>query len=286
MRPSSRRDQGGTATSGDLDLLRADCSRCTGLCCVLPAFARSADFAIDKPAGVPCPHLDLGSRCTIHADLRARGFPGCVVFDCFGAGQATTARLPGLDARTATPAESETLATAFRTLLRLHELLWYLREARALAPAELRDDVEAAARATERLAARPAEELGVVDVDAHRGQANAVLLAVSAAVRRRGGPPGPDLRGATLAGADLRGADLRRASLRGAVLLGADARGARLRGADLTGADLRGARLGGADLGGALFVTQAQLESATGDAATRLPAGRERPRHWAVGPRA
>ena len=36
--------------------LRADCARCAGLCCVAPAFAASADFAIDKPAGHACPH--------------------------------------------------------------------------------------------------------------------------------------------------------------------------------------------------------------------------------------
>ena len=50
--------------------LRADCSRCTGLCCVAPAFAASADFALDKPAGRACPHLQGDSRCGIHADLR------------------------------------------------------------------------------------------------------------------------------------------------------------------------------------------------------------------------
>ena len=40
--------------------LRADCSRCVGLCCVAPAFARSADFAVDKPAGTPCTNLPGG----------------------------------------------------------------------------------------------------------------------------------------------------------------------------------------------------------------------------------
>ena len=55
--------------------LRADCSRCAALCCVVPAFAASADFAIDKPAGVPCPNLQPDSRCGIHESLRPRGFP-------------------------------------------------------------------------------------------------------------------------------------------------------------------------------------------------------------------
>ena len=66
--------------------LRADCARCFGLCCVAPAFAASADFAIDKPAGQACPHLAGDFRCGIHDELRPRGFPGCTVYDCFGAG--------------------------------------------------------------------------------------------------------------------------------------------------------------------------------------------------------
>ncbi|WP_435798157.1 pentapeptide repeat-containing protein [Streptomyces decoyicus] len=53
-----------------------------------------------------------------------------------------------------------------------------------------------------------------------------------------------------------------------------------MRTADLIGADLRDADLGGADLTGALFLTQAQLNAAKGDAATRLPAALSRPAHW------
>ena len=67
--------------------LRADCTRCFALCCVAPAFAASADFALDKPAGQPCPNLQQDLRCGIHAELRPRGFPGCTAYDCFGAGQ-------------------------------------------------------------------------------------------------------------------------------------------------------------------------------------------------------
>jgi len=54
---------------------------------VAPAFSASSDFAIDKPAGEPCPNLTTDFRCGIHTTLRERGFPGCVVYDCFGAGQ-------------------------------------------------------------------------------------------------------------------------------------------------------------------------------------------------------
>src|SRR5713226_2404417 len=67
--------------------LRADCERCFALCCVAPAFSASADFAIDKDAGEPCPNLTTDFRCSIHSRLRNKGFPGCAVYDCFGAGQ-------------------------------------------------------------------------------------------------------------------------------------------------------------------------------------------------------
>jgi hypothetical protein len=106
---------------------------------------------------------------------------------------------------------------------------------------------------------------------------------------------GADLSGAGLFGADLSGAELEGANLSGAVLIGADLPGAELSRADLPGAvligaDLSGAGLDGADLSGANLdeadlreipdLTQEQLNSADGDAETRLPDGLQRPVHW------
>jgi uncharacterized protein YjbI with pentapeptide repeats len=62
--------------------------------------------------------------------------------------------------------------------------------------------------------------------------------------------------------------------------VGSDLARADLRDACLLGADLRGALLGRADLRGALFLTRSQLESAVGDAATRLPVHLAAPAHW------
>ena len=62
-----------SASSDDLRLaLRADCERCFGLCCVALAFAASADFAIDKDAGQPCPNLQPDYRCAIHSTMTGR----------------------------------------------------------------------------------------------------------------------------------------------------------------------------------------------------------------------
>ena len=64
--------------------------------------------------------------------------------------------------------------------------------------------------------------------------------------------------------------------LTGAKLTEADLREAALSGANLSGADLSGADLSTASL------TQEELEPATGDENTRLPADLNPPAHWGV----
>jgi len=263
--------------------LSADCERCFGLCCVAPAFSVSADFAIDKAAGQPCPHLGPGFRCDIHRQLRPRGFPGCDVYDCFGAGQKVAqVTFGGQDWRQA-PHTARQMFAAFTVMRQLHELLWFLTEALALpAASPLHGELRRALEQTERLSGSRPDALVALDVAAHRQQVNALLVRASEIARAGLGPPGSraDHRGADLTGADLRGVRLRGASLRGARLVGADLTGADLTGADLTGADLRAADLSGADLTGTIFLTQSQLDAARGDAGTGLPASLVRPAHW------
>jgi len=296
--------------------LAADCARCAGLCCVVPAFTRSADFAISKPAGQPCPNLGPDSRCAIHARLRDRGFGGCAAYDCFGAGQQTVqVTFGGRDWRSSPGLAAEMFA-AFGVMRQLNELRWHLAQAAELlspggpagslsAIGAIREELSEALRAAQGHASGTPEMLIKLDISAHRDTVSDLLRRVSAAVRAAFAPGGQDLRGADLAGADLRptvprgaasggaapgraglraanqgGASLRGASLRGALLIGADLTGADLVWADLTGADLRGARVGGADLSGALFLSRNQAGSALGDARTRLPAALPRPVHW------
>jgi hypothetical protein len=238
--------------------LKADCARCAGLCCVAPAFARSADFAIDKPAGAACPHLRQDFRCGIHEHLDQRGFHGCVVFDCFGAGQHLTEGTYGGRDWHAEPG----MLALLPVMRQLHELLWYLTEALKLdAARRLHDRLRAAIAETVRLSEGTPDELRTLDLDAHRRRVNPLLQKASD-LARAGAGRRPDHRGANLIGRKLRRADLRGANLRGALLIGADLREADLRRADFTGADLRGADLRGADLTGALFLTEAQLRAA------------------------
>ncbi len=241
-----------------------------------PAFAASADFAIDKPAGVACPHLLEDFRCRIHAELRPRGFPGCEVFDCFGAGQQLTQVTFGGRSWREDPALASAQFAVLPVLRQLHEMLWHLTEAASL-PTPFAAEAREVAGRVEQVAAGGADELGGVDVGALRADVGALLGRVSTAVR---GPAAPDRSGADLMGRDLRQARLRNAGLRGAYLIGADLRGIDLGTADLLGADLRAADVWGADLSRCLFLTQPQVTAAQGDATTQLPEAVTRPRHW------
>ena len=52
---------------------------------------RSVDgFGADKPGGTACAHLRSDDLCGIHDRLADSGWPGCVAYDCRGAGQQVT----------------------------------------------------------------------------------------------------------------------------------------------------------------------------------------------------
>ncbi|MEV7423538.1 pentapeptide repeat-containing protein [Streptomyces sp. NPDC091212] len=263
--------------------LRADCDNCFGLCCVALTFSVSADFPVDKKAGEPCRNLRTDFRCGIHRELRGKGFQGCTVYDCLGAGQKVSqVTFGGRDWREA-PESAERMFAALPVMRQLHELLGYLNEALALEPARpLHQEIARALDETERLTLTGPEALLELDVAARRAAVNPLLLRTSELVRAqvRGRGKRKNHRGADLFGARLRGADLRGADLRGAYLIAADLRGADLRQADLIGADLRDADLRGADLTGAFFLVQPQLNAAKGDPATRIPPSLTRPGHW------
>jgi hypothetical protein len=107
----------------------------------------------------------------------------------------------------------------------------------------------------------------------HNGEAGPLEL-------RKTNLRGADLWTANLSWAHLEDADLRGAHLGWVNLSGARLRGTKLNGADLFNTDLSQAELCGADLKEAKRLKYEQLESAKGDASTKLPLGILRPKSW------
>ncbi|MGW7368397.1 pentapeptide repeat-containing protein [Streptomyces sp. NPDC054841] len=278
--PDTRDD---AASAQDRSRLRADCASCFGLCCVALPFSASADFAVGKPAGQPCTNLRSDFGCGIHTQLRQRGFSGCTVYDCFGAGQKVSQVTFSKKSWRQAPETARQMFDVFPVMRQLHELLWYLTEALTLPAARpLHAAVRGLLAETEALTERDAVTLLDIDVPALRGRVGDLLLRTSELVRAEAKPGRKkNRRGADLLGARLAGADLHGANLRGACLIAADLTGADLRLADLLGADFRDADLSGADLTGSIFLTQPQLHQAKGDARTKLPGALARPAHWA-----
>ncbi|AMM94363.1 hypothetical protein UP17_19260 [Peribacillus simplex] len=267
--------------------LRADCEYCFGLCCVALPYAKSADFAFDKDGGTPCSNLQSDYRCGIHENLRAKGFRGCTVYECFGAGQKVSQiTYDGNDWRD-NPASAKEMFDVFPIMQQLHEMLCYLNEALNLEDAKpLHRDLQGAFEDMEYHTKQSPKFLLELNVPAHRATVNDLLLRTSELVRAKFSIKKNQKkqykigRGSDLIGAKLRGADLRGANLRGALFIASDLREADMRVTDLIGADFRDADLSGADLTGSFFITQAQVNSAKGDMHTKLPPSLSIPDHW------
>ncbi|SMG40555.1 Pentapeptide repeat-containing protein [Agreia pratensis] len=264
--------------------LRANCADCFALCCTAFGFQRSADFPIDKPAGTPCSNLTDAFSCSIHDSLRRRGFRGCTVFDCFGAGQYVSHTLFGGTSWKERPDSSADMFRTFAVVRQLHEMLWYLVEAaERTTDSELSEPVEQLRGSILRILDGGVPEILASDVERVRSEVRRTLIEVSE--EARGGYAAAehtsDLHpSADLVGRDLRSVRLCGADLRGAYLIAADLRHGDLAGVDMLGADLRDARLQAADLSETLFLTQPQVDAAQGDATTVLPPSLRRPQHW------
>lgn len=161
--------------------LIADCAACEAVCCIALPFDASEDFALDKPAGEPCPNLAPDHRCSIHDELLVRGFPGCVAYECYGAGPRVTrlfSNSPDVHAR----------HEAFLVLRVVHELLWLLTEATRLVPESqtaLAAEVAEEIAALDAIAASSPAALGEADVRTRQQATHALLRRVGEALGGR-----------------------------------------------------------------------------------------------------
>lgn len=259
--------------------LHADCINCFGLCCVGLAFAKSSDFAFDKPIGTPCHNLKSDYLCGIHTELRKDGMAGCTVFDCFGAGQKISqVTFHGRSWRD-NPVSAPQMFLAFSVMRPLHELLWYITDAISFAPEGAAIELQFAFDNIEELTnAKPAALLRL-DIKAKRDEVN-ILLQQASEIARANITSKCDYTDANLNEKQFAGVDLRGSTFRNAELIRTNFRGSDLRSCDFLGAKMRSADVSGADLSSAMFLTQMQINATDGDATTLLPERLQRPGHW------
>ncbi|WP_428525645.1 hypothetical protein [Roseibium sp.] len=96
------------------------------------AFDKSESFGLDKAAGEECPNLNTDNTCKIFEERVERGFPGCVSYTCFGAGQRVTQEVFGGASWRGEPALKARMGVALSVMRRIHEQLVLLNAARQL----------------------------------------------------------------------------------------------------------------------------------------------------------
>ena len=97
-----------------------------------PAFDRSEEFGLDKPACVACPNLGPDDGCRIHDRLELEGFRGCVLFDCLGAGQRVVQELYAGRSWREEPELLPKMWRALKALRAVHEQILLLGAAASL----------------------------------------------------------------------------------------------------------------------------------------------------------
>jgi hypothetical protein len=164
--------------------LRADCSRCAGLCCVVHAFYSVQGFAFDKPAHSACRNLTAENRCAIHPRLASRGFPGCVAFDCHGAGQRVTQELEGIDWRTSDERSVRVLFTTYTSCLALHKMMAMLAIAEAMASPPLDAALRAKRRQLDELCRSEQARNGRLDMATLQNEISRLVMSVTGGAAR------------------------------------------------------------------------------------------------------
>ncbi|MGN7478757.1 pentapeptide repeat-containing protein [Solibacillus silvestris] len=269
--------------------LTADCSKCFGLCCTALHIAASSDFPINKRAGTACMNLRPDYSCKIHSQLRDKGFKGCTVFDCLGAGQAVSqVTFKGQSWRENSDSGKK-MFQVFPIMEQIHEMVAYAAEALTYdIPDDLSGKLGKKLKELQGMTKLDADNLLSLDLVMHRFSLNGLLTSASDVVRRKTIDQMPGVRKmqefdnkrVDWMGKKLKGKDLRATDFRGAYLIAADMRNTDLTAVNFIGADLRDANFSGADLSASMFLTQMQMNSAKGDAKTILPSYIRRPAHW------
>lgn len=269
--------------------LTADCTKCFGLCCTALNIVASSDFPINKPAGTPCMNLQSDYNCQIHSSLRDKGFKGCTVFDCLGAGQVVSQVTFNGQSWRENPEIGKKMFQVLPIMEQIHEMIAYVAEALSYdIPDDLADKLGKHLKQLQALTKLDADNLLSLDLVMYRFSSNELLTLASDFVRRNTIDKTPGVqkvKGSDHARADwmgkkLKGKDLRATDFRGAYLIAADMRNTDLRAVNFIGADLRDVNFSGADLSTSMFLTQMQINSAKGNVNTTLPSHIHRPFHW------
>lgn len=263
-----------------LDELKIDCSKCSGLCCTALFFSKLDGFPEDKVAGKPCVNLQTDFRCKIHNELTKRKLKGCLNYDCFGAGQKVTQTIYNNSNWCTEPAKSQEMFKVFLIVFQLHQILYFLEEAKTIILVrESWNEIGNLIEEGRNICKASPHDILTTDIDEYRNRVNDCLRKVSSLIKLNYNPNKKehkkDFIGKSFKGKNFNGTDF---SMN--LLIAANFQECSFDGANFLGADTRDTDFSYADLREAVFITQGQVNCARGNSNTKLPAKFRRPISW------
>ncbi|WP_392486043.1 pentapeptide repeat-containing protein [Haloimpatiens sp. FM7315] len=264
----------------NLNQLKSDCSKCSGLCCVALFFSTIDGFPENKNAGNPCSKLQNNYRCKIHDELEKRNMKGCIGYDCFGAGQHVTQCIYKKETWQTLKEQSKEIFDVFIIIYQLYQIRYFLEEAKIVIPAKnLRNDIENLIDENKVLCNFTPDKIQHINIDNYRNKANLILKKVCDSITKSFNNSTSkqltEFMGRTFKKRDMSGLDL---SVK--LLIATNFEGCIFNGTIFLGADTRDTNFSNADLSEAVFLTQGQINSAKGSRNTKLPKHLDYPVTW------
>lgn len=204
-----------------------------------------------------------------------------MAYDCFGAGQKVTQTVYHGKSWKDKDVKPDEMYRVFLAVYQLHQMLWYLNEAALLIPAaDIYGVIESAIQDLDRLIRQTPEALLKLDLEACREKTNLLLKEVWHRVQNTVKSTVEPQKSVDFIGKDFKKAVLDGQDFSMSLLIAANLEGCSLGGANFLGADLRDANFKNADLRESIFLTQAQVNTAKGNAYTKLPEFVTCPKTW------
>jgi uncharacterized protein YjbI with pentapeptide repeats len=265
---------------GRLEQLKADCSKCSGLCCTALFFSKIDGFPENKKAGKPCTKLENNYRCKIHHELEKYNMKGCIGYDCFGAGQHVTQCIYKGETWQTSQGQSKEIFDVFVIIFQLYQIRYFLEESKIIIPAKkLWNDIQNLIDENEVLCNSDSQSILEIDIETYRNKINIILKQVCNCIIKHFNNSDnkklTEFLGRSFKKRNMSGLDL---SMK--LLIAANFDSCIFDGTIFLGADTRDTNFSNADLREAVFLTQGQINSAKGNRNTKLPEHLDYPTTW------
>lgn len=265
---------------GEFEQLKADCSRCSGLCCTALYFSKVDGFPENKIAGKPCTKLQKDYRCNIHRELKKRNMKGCIGYDCFGAGQHVTQDIYKGETWQTSQEYSKEIFEVFMKVFQFYQMRYFLEESMTIVTAkELSNDIIKLIDENKGICNSTPQIILDTDIESYRNKVNIVLKQVCSSIttsfKYSINMDLTDFLGKDLSKRDMSGLDL---SMK--LLITTNFDDCKFDGTIFLGADTRDTNFSNADLREAAFLSQGQINSAKGNKNTKIPQYLDYPVTW------